>query len=160
MSVQSNFAKTMLYKILIMATLFSTFSCMTSLPVGVGQNPPATTYRPGFWQPVARVNIRRPIEIKLINQTDIPLEYDLTTNQDIAPKPISPGDTAIIKEFPIPAYILINPKAGTPDTPTFNLKFAVSAINNVVTVGIQKVGEEIPGNTTLNLHETGALYIY
>jgi len=52
---------------------FLTLSLVLSLglvfpPSLPAQNPPATTFHPGPWQPVARVNMSRPVEIKIINQ--------------------------------------------------------------------------------------------
>lgn len=144
-----------LIKTIFLATLSSTIA-----PHLVAQNPPAKTYQPGFWQPIARVNTNRPVEINIINETDINIEYDLTANEDIAPQSILPGDTAIIRKFPIPAYFLINPKSSSTDTSLFNLQFNVSATNNIVKVRIDKVSQETPGDSTLNLHKTGGIYVY
>lgn len=151
-------------KQLISATFLATLGF--SFPVTiVGQNPPAETYQPGFWQPVARVDIKRPVKIQLINQTDMPLEYDFTTSRDVPPQPIKPKQTVTIQEqFPLPAYLLINPSSFIPTpaagaTPDLRFNVAVSE-DNIVTVTIVQAGNNDPGNTTFNLHETGAIYVY
>ncbi|WP_041933147.1 hypothetical protein [Gloeothece verrucosa] len=151
-------------KSLISVTLLATISLTLALK-NVAQNPPAKTYQPGFWQPVARVEVKRPLAIQLVNETDIPLEYDFTTSYDVPPQPIQPKQTVTLEEqFRLPAYLLINPSSqsstasgGTP----FNLKFNVDVNkDNVVTVKIVKVDSNTPGNTTFNIHETGAIYVY
>jgi hypothetical protein len=43
----------------------------------------------------------------------------------------------------------------------FNLKYDVVVDNdNTAIVKIRKVDKDTPGNTTFNLHETGAIYVY
>lgn len=127
----------------------------------VAQTPPAKTYQPGFWQPAARVDVNRPIVIKLINETDITLNYDLTTNIDKSPEQLEPGKEISLKDFPIPAYLLINPDSSITNTSEFNLRYDVTVdTDNTAIVKILKVDSETAGNTTFNLHETGAIYIY
>lgn len=46
-----------------------------TIPV-VAQTPPASTYKPGYWQLIARVNPKNPVTITLINQTKFPLNYN------------------------------------------------------------------------------------
>jgi hypothetical protein len=130
----------------------------------VAQTPPASTYRPGFWQPIARVDLNRPLSIKIINQTDIPLEYDFTNTPDVAPQSLAADSSIIIEEqLPIPAYLLINRSSfsQTSEQSAFNLKFeVVVSEDNVVNVKVMKVNKDTPGYSTVNLHETGAIYIY
>jgi hypothetical protein len=149
-------------KRLTIATFLATINLAFSLSL-VAQNPPASTYNPGFWQPRARIELNRPTAIRLINETDVTLEYDLTTNIKPSPQQISPGKTAVLKGFPIPAYILINAtNSGTnPGSSQFNLKYDVQVSqDNEILVKIRKVDRDTPGDTTINLHETGAIYIY
>jgi hypothetical protein len=130
-------------------------------PLKIAQTPPANTYQPGFWQPAARLDVSRPITIKLINETDVTLNYDLTTNIDSAPENLEPGKEATFKGFVLPAYLLINPATSLSDPSEFNLHYKVVVnSDNAVIVKIHKVGTEKPRNTTLNIHETGAIYIY
>lgn len=127
----------------------------------ITENPPAKTYQPGFWQPAARLDINRPMAIKLINETDGTLNYDLTTNIDTSPAKLEPGKEAILQGFLLPAYLLINPATSLSDPSEFNLNYeVVVGSDNVAIVKIHKVGPQKPRNTTLNIHETGAIYIY
>ena len=146
-------------KILTTAALLVTANLIISVPV-LAQDPPARTYQPGFWQPVARVNINRPIAIKLINQTEVVLEYSLTANE-APPRQLLPRNTAVLREIPLPAYVLINPTSSNLDSSRVYLKYEVAVGNdNVVTVKIRQISGDIPGNTTLNIQENGAIYLY
>ena len=146
-------------KILTTAALLVTANLIISVPV-LAQDPPARTYQPGFWQPVARVNINLPIAIKLINQTEVVLEYSLTTNE-APPRQLLPRNTAVLREIPLPAYVLINPTGSNPDSSRVYLKYEVAVgDDNLVTVEIRQISDDIPGNTTLNIQESGAIYLY
>ena len=39
----------------------------------IAQNPPAETFQEGFWQPVARVDLDKPIKLYINNVTNIPI---------------------------------------------------------------------------------------
>jgi len=129
-----------------------------SLPA---QNPPATTFQPGPWQPVARVNMSRPVEIKIINQTDIDLNYDLSANIDSSPQLLSPGTETTLRGFVIPAYILINRANAAADPYSSSLIYAEEVNDdNLVTITVTKVPGSTPGYTTFNINQQGAIYIY
>ena len=142
----------MIVKSLTMATLVSTI-LIPSASLNA-QTPPAETYQPGFWQPVARVDINRPIQLQFVNQTGQELEYALTTNQ-APPRQLLPQSVAVLREIPIPANVLVNAKS-----PLTNLKYAVTVADNVVTVTIRQVNGETPGDNSLSINETGGIYIY
>ncbi|PSF39325.1 hypothetical protein C7H19_00625 [Aphanothece hegewaldii CCALA 016] len=129
--------------------------------VTVAQNPPASTFQPGPWQPIARVDTQRPVGVKIINQTDILLDYDLTANVNASPVQINPGEPATLKTVRIPAYILINRSVSTSEFPTYSLIYAVSVDeNNMVTVTVTKGGNDSPGYSTLNINRQGAIFAY
>lgn len=145
---------------------FLTFSLVLSLglafpPSLPAQNLPATTFQPGPWQPVARVNISRPVEIKIINQTDIDLNYDLSANIDSSPQLLSPGTETTLRGLVIPAYILINRANAAADRYSSSLIYAVEVNqDNLVTITVTKVPGSAPGYTTFNINQQGAIYIY
>ena len=147
-------------KILTTAVLLATTSLMICVPLKA-KDPPAQTHQPGPWQPAARVNLKQPVEINLINKTSVTLEYDLTGHEEDKPQELLPGDAPTeITQLPIPAYILINPKSSNPESSSFNLQFNVTAVDNEVTVEIYEINSNISGHSTFNLHETGAIYVY
>ena len=145
--------------LLITSAILTTISLTVTIPPSA-QNPPASTYQPGFWQPIARVNPNKPIQVNIANKTGLNIEYDLTTNRDNPPRLIFPKETTVIRGFPLPAYILINVASSEPNSSQINLKYEVTTENNEVNVKISPVGNDTKGNTTLNLHETGAIYVY
>lgn len=118
------------------------------------QNPPAETYQPGFWQPLNRVNPQRPIRVRFVNRTGLNLEYALTTNE-APPRQLPPGEVAVLREIPVPAYFVINP-----DAPLRQLKYDVTVADNVVTVTMRQISDDLPGDTTFSISETGGIYIY
>ncbi len=118
------------------------------------QQKPASTYQPGFWQPVARVNPDAPIFVNLINQTDITLEYSLTT-YGFKPQFISSGETAQLTNLPQDAYILINPVSAQ-----ISLKYDINlADGNIINVTVQP-SPDFSGESTINIQSNGAVYKY
>jgi hypothetical protein len=145
--------------ILLTAILIASLSLMVTSPT-VAQDPPAETYQPGFWQPVARVDVKRPVTIKLVNQTDLTLDYGVTEIK-IEPKILSPEATATLTKFDLPLYLVIYPASSNPNSSRINLKYKVSVNeDNLVTVDIYQASDDTPGNRTFNLQETGAIYLY
>lgn len=133
-----------------------------SFPVSVpARTPPATTYQPGPWQPIARVDVKRPVRIKIVNNTDINLDYDLSANIDSSPQRIPPGESTTLQDFTIPAYILINRSESPSSRDVANLLFTVEvSADNIAIVTVTKTGQGEPGYTTFNLNRQGAIYIY
>ncbi|NET35187.1 MAG: hypothetical protein F6K19_24690 [Cyanothece sp. SIO1E1] len=116
--------------------------------------PPAETFQAGDWQPVARIDRNRPMTIRLVNNTDLALEYALTRNE--APsKRVLPGDRATLRSVPHPANVLINAVA-----PEVTLKYDIAVNNNIVTVNIRQLDNSPVGDLAVNIHETGAIYVY
>ncbi|MGQ9871549.1 hypothetical protein [Leptodesmis sp.] len=106
------------------------------------------------WQPIARINPQKPYQVHLVNQTGIELEYSSTTNE-FPPRRLASGNRTALTQLPLPIYLLISPVDSR-----FNLKYSVSAANNVVTIKISQLPENRPGSTTVNIQETGGIYVY
>ena len=92
-------------------------------PISVvqAQVPSAETYQPGYWQPVARFDTKRIVEVNIINNTDIPIEYDLTDLEAMNPQKLEPQQTGNLKGFGSSANIVIYPLVN--DTSEFNLRY-------------------------------------
>lgn len=148
-----------MHKILLATALVSNLNFMGILPA-LAQNLPAETYQPGFWQPVARVDTKLPVTIKLVNKTDFAVDYAVTTEK-ITPFGIKSQETTTITEVKIPLYLVIYPNSSNPNSSRINLKYSVQVDdNNVVTVNISEVDNNTPSNRTLNIQETGAIFLY
>ena len=149
-------------KIFIISLLLFTGSSLALLPFAnvVAQTPPAETYQPGYWQPVARVDINHPITINLINETGLTLAYSLTKSQ-IEPFAITPNQTMILKNVKLPLYALIYPNSQSLNNSLIDLKYEVQVtLANIVEVIIKRVENSSESHRTLTVHETGAIYLY
>jgi hypothetical protein len=125
------------------------------------QVPPASTYQPGPWQPVARVELNRPVRIKIVNDTEIDLDYDLSANIESSPRRLPPGGSTTLQGFTIPAYILINRSESASGRSAANLLFTVEVgADNVAVVTVTTAPLDTPGYTTFNLNKSGAIYVY
>jgi serine/threonine-protein kinase len=110
------------------------------------------TFHLGFWQPVARINPNKPLQLEVINQTNIPLQYGLTTNP---PKTLLPGSVGEIKYVSAPTHILIYPSQQKT-----SVKYKVDTIGNKTIVEVQQVSNDITGNSSLAINGSGAIYAY
>jgi len=110
------------------------------------------TFHLGYWQPVARINPHKPLQLKVINQTDVPLQYGLTTD---APKTLLPGSVAEIKYVSLPTNILIYPSQQKT-----SVKYQVDTVDNTTIVEVRQVSNDIAGNNSLAINSSGAIYAY
>lgn len=106
------------------------------------------------WEPIARINPRKPFQVQLDNQAGTTLEYASTTNE-FSPRRLASGGTTVLNRLPLPVYLLISPI-----NPRFNLKYRVSVNQNSVYIRVQQLPENRPGNTTINIQETGGIFVY
>ena len=149
----------MIKKILLATTLIGNLNLIFLYPT-FAQNPPAETYQPGFWQPVARIDLQRSVTVKLNNKTDFALNYTITENK-MEPLVIEAEKTATLTDIEIPLYIVIYPSSFITDSSRINLRYDVTADeDNVVTVDIKYIGQDTSGNRTFNIQKTGAIYVY
>lgn len=128
----------------------------STVPV-LAQNPPARTYQPGYWQPIARVNSKIPVTVTLINRTDSPLKYSFLDGRQETDLPV--GATKQINNFSLPANIAIydsSPKTAAGKGGGLNYETSVTKNNVTVTV----VPVETEGFQVLNINRMGAIYRY
>ncbi|QHV00518.1 hypothetical protein [Synechocystis sp. CACIAM 05] len=142
--------------------------------IAEAQDPPATTYQPGFWQPVGRFDPKKPVKVKLVNKTDVALDYDISNLESFPPASVAPGETVLLENFGDNAYIMVYPENATPSTPeqSFLLKFTVPVdartqmvgADNVAVITVTKgdvnIEERFYGHRSINLQPTGAIFFY
>lgn len=108
--------------------------------------------------PVARINPDQPLSVTIINDTAIPLEYGLSTN-NIAPQELAAGGEAVLDAVPMPTGLLINAF-----TSAAVLDYAVETVEGdnalIVTVSLVDQLYDASGFTAIDIHETGAIYRY
>lgn len=151
-----------MFKSVLISSLFlvtGNFS-MVSLSISKAQNPPAETYQPGFWQPVGRVEVDQLITLKLINDTELIIDYAIT-NENMEPVSIKPNSTMILEDIEPSLYVVIYPDSNSPNSSQVYLKHNVEVTEeNVIEVTIQKTENGSESHRTFNLQETGAIYLY
>jgi hypothetical protein len=119
--------------------------------------PPASTYRPGPWQPVTRINPQNPVTVTLINNTGVNLKYNLLDDKGEVDLPA--GSSKQLSRFSLPANIAIyNPAAAGNVVRTEGLNFTPSATNNDLQITIQSVSNGDDG--VVNISPSGAIYVY
>lgn len=127
-----------------------------TIPV-VAQTPPASTYKPGYWQPIARVNPKNLVTVTLINQTKFPLNYNFLDEK--GEKTLAVGASRQLKVASLPIDIAIydaSPQASAGDDTKLGYKTAVT--KNVVSVTV--VPTTGYGFNVFNIAKTGAIYAY
>lgn len=118
----------------------------------LAQNPPAaSSYNPGPWQPLARINPEQSVNLTLINQSGVTLEYGLTTTQTAN---LANGESISYNNIPLDSYLVINPLVTS-----LSLQYNLEAVNNNVTLIIGSSGDQA-GLRTLNIQSTGGIFIY
>jgi hypothetical protein len=105
----------------------------------------------GSWVPVARVDPAKPIQLNVVNKTGQTLEYLITTHTQA--RTLDPGKSVVLSNFALPIFLNINfpDQAGT-------VKYNVSTQKNRITVEVVPIGQF--GDHTLNIADTGAIYLY
>ncbi len=154
-SIQSTLLASTLLTIGSLVTVLGTIAPAQAKPV---TDIPTPTERMAqedakFWVPVARLSTEKPQRITVINKTGVLLEYLITTHTDF--RVLEPGKSATLSNIETPLFLNINPQESN-----YSVKYTVAVDKKTntlnVTVSLTN-GEE---NRTLNVNETGAVYLY
>jgi hypothetical protein len=103
------------------------------------------------WQPNAKVNPNRPVQVVFINEFGEAFNYTLMGHTDA--RGLAPGKTAKLGKVPLPAYIAINPQRNR-----INIRYKVSVSNNIVTLKIKPAKGQ--GQRALEIDNKGDIYAY
>jgi hypothetical protein len=106
-----------------------------------------------FWVPVARLSTDKPQRIMVHNKTGVLLEYLITTHTDF--RVLEPGKSATLSNIETPLFLNINTQESN-----YRVKYtaAVDKKSNTLNVTVTLTNGE--DNRTLNVNETGAVYLY
>ena len=144
------------------SALLSSLLITAPFSIVLAQDPPATTYKSGFWQHVADFDANKKITVKLVNQTEIPLEFGLTGNEEVPSEKIEAGQTGTLPNVSNSANIAVYPGIPLdPDRPVV-LKFEVKVDpkTNTINVNVMKAEQGFIGHRSINLQKTGKVYLY
>ena len=117
----------------------------------------STTFQPGFWQPVARVDPAHPVQLVVINTTGASLEYGLTSNEYVIAE-LEPGDQATVAVSSLPASLNIS-TVSRPPFDVLSLLYEVEATDNLVTVTVG-LKDDVEGDRVVDINSEGGIYIY
>ncbi|MDF5719308.1 MAG: hypothetical protein PUP91_02210 [Rhizonema sp. PD37] len=121
------------------------------------QNPPASTYHPGYWQPIARINPKQPVTVVLNNQTKSSLKYNFLDGR--ADSDLAVGATQQLKNVSLPVNIAIyDPSAEAATREVDGLRYETAIANNVLTVTVMPA--QSTGYHVLNIARNGGIYKY
>ncbi len=126
-----------------------------SVPVfAQDKNPPAKTYQPGFFQPIARIDPHKPVTVQIDNQSGQVLHYGLTISKEF--QEILAHSKAEPTELALPANLLIYPSSAD----RVSLKFTVLVKENLITIKVTEQSQDQEGDSALNIKQDGAIYVF
>jgi hypothetical protein len=102
------------------------------------------------WDPLGRVDPAKPVTVELINRTQEPLEYLITTHTNF--RTLEPGGRIKLSNFTLPTFVNINA------TRSIGVKYGLSTKQNRVILELKIAPGQ--GDTTLNIDDKGAIYLY
>ncbi len=151
-----------LFSIALVCTLASAMASSIATPSLAAENAREAAEKAGeaaketdspFWTPAARLATDKPQRIEVNNKTGVILEYLITTHTDF--RTLAPGKSVTLSNFTTPVFVNINPQESNY---LVAYKVSVKAKTNTLVVNVTRTNG--PDNRTLNLDETGAVYLY
>lgn len=136
----------------VLAVLGLSLGVMGLVSPGMAQDPPAETYQPGPWQPIARIDPLQPVQVQILNQAGSLLEYGLT-DPDAVEQQLPTTTTGQTLITSLPAFLTINTLERAA------LRYELTVQDNQVQVQVVRINDVV-GDRTLNIDDTGAIYIY
>jgi len=106
-----------------------------------------------FWVPAARLMTDKPQRIEVNNKTGMMLDYLITAHTDF--RTLKPGKSVTLTNFSTPVFVNINPQESN-----YLVAYTVSVTAKTNTLVVNVTLANKLDNRTLNLDETGAVYLY
>ncbi|MFB2894295.1 hypothetical protein ACE1CI_15400 [Aerosakkonemataceae cyanobacterium BLCC-F50] len=101
---------------------------------------------------VGKVNPGQPIRMTVVNNTSLPLFAGISGGTRLELEPQG-KNTFIFDSTPINVFVY-------PAQGTASLKYKTSTQGNTVTVQVTQVGGVTPGDGTINIRPSGAIYVF
>ncbi|MUG99598.1 hypothetical protein F7734_47900 [Scytonema sp. UIC 10036] len=149
------FKSVIISSLLIATASLNIFSCITV----TAQEPPANTYKDGFWQPVARLNSKIPITILIINKADFSIDYGIT-DAKVKQSLIRPKQNVTLKNLKYPLQLVIYPDYNIAGSANYFLQYTVRLKGQIVEVTVEEADNSNESHRALDIQETGAIYLY
>lgn len=106
-----------------------------------------------FWVPVARLNPDQPQRITINNKTGVSLDYLVTDQTNF--RILEPGKSTTLSNLATPLFLNINPQESN-----YRVKYTVAVEAKTNTLNVNVILTNGEDNRTLNVNETGAVYLY
>ena len=129
---------------------------------GLAQTGPATTYRPGYWQPASRLDPTKPVTITIKNLADAPLEYEvMKTIPNPSPLPVKGTGSLVVRTFPV----FLNIMTPIPEDATAYREVALtfqvlSSKDNHLLIVVKPNKDYFDGARVVNIDAQGSVYTY
>jgi hypothetical protein len=150
-------------KAVFLASTLATIALMGAALAPIAQAKPVTDIptfgerladeEASFWTPVARLSTDKPQRITVTNKTGIVLEYLITTHTDF--RVLEAGKSATLSNVETPLFLNINPQESN-----YRVKYTVAVDKKTNTLNVTIALTNGDENRTLNINETGAVYLY
>lgn len=143
-----------------MASVSKVLLGLALLLSGVGQGDPVLaqdSFQPGFWQPVARVDPSKPVQLEIINNSGASLEYGLTTDEYVIAE-LEPEEQARLRITTLPASLNIS-TVSRPPFDVLSLLYQIEAVDNLVMVTVS-LKDDVEGDRVVDINPEGGIYIY
>ncbi|WP_414753176.1 hypothetical protein [Anabaena sp. CCY 9910] len=147
-----------MFKSVIISSLLIATASLNSLTV-TAQEPPANTYKSGFWQPVARLNSKTPISILIINKAGFSIDYGITDAKAKQPL-IKPKQQVTLRNIKYPLQLVIYPDYNIAGSANYFLQYNVKLKNQILEVTVEEADNPNESHRALDIQETGAIYLY
>ncbi|MDM9584830.1 MULTISPECIES: hypothetical protein [unclassified Nostoc] len=150
-----------MFKSVIVSSLLIATAGLNILPcmTATAQDPPANTYKAGVWQPVARLNIKSPITILIINKAGFSIDYGITDAKVKRPL-IKAKQQVTLQNLQYPLQLVIYPDYNIAGSANYFLQYAVKLKDQVVEVTVEEADNANKSHRALDIQETGAVYLY
>ncbi|MCT7953842.1 hypothetical protein [Laspinema palackyanum] len=152
-------------QIVVTATVLATLLMNPSL--GISQPSPTGEREPGYWQPLATVNVNRPVSLTVVNNTGIPLEYSVRNSQI---QRLSDGGQVVLGDYTINPnaqsdrdrnlHVQINPPIEGYSQVLLHFNLESNVRNNNVTVTIRRANAGQRIDRELYFDENGRVYVF
>jgi hypothetical protein len=135
---------------LLSVLLFAAGLTLSTIAPSPANPDPIVSQNSVQWIPLARVNPAKAVTLELRNKTPESLEYLITTHTNF--RTLDPGKTTSLLVSDFPTFLNINAKRA------IGVKYELTIEANKIIVDLKLTGGQ--GDTTLNVDDKGAIYLY
>lgn len=151
---------------LITTSLLGGIVLLGGMPSAIAQTPTPAPSQRFVWEPVARIESPQfPVQISLVNQTGIDLDYGFTDNPQATPQTLQPNARTTVTLANPSALLSINPiqTDGEGNIPLLQFDVQVRSPNAIEVTLRPGGGNDLTGDNigqVLDVQESGGIFVY